>query len=79
VSALHGKATFDVVTARSFGSPDVVLDIALPLVSVGGRLLVSEPPDTTENRWPLELLAAWNAAIAAWKTPTTSLAVIQRQ
>jgi 16S rRNA (guanine527-N7)-methyltransferase len=79
VSALHGKATFDVVTARSFGSPDVVLDTALPLVSAGGRLLVSEPPDTTENRWPLELLAAWNAAIAAWKTPTTSLAVIQRQ
>ncbi|NBS30214.1 MAG: hypothetical protein EBS76_06805, partial [Actinobacteria bacterium] len=61
------------------GSPDVVLDTALPLVSVGGHLLVSEPPDESGDRWPLETLATWNASIESWRTPTTSLAVIQRR
>ncbi|MGA1220063.1 MAG: RsmG family class I SAM-dependent methyltransferase [Ilumatobacteraceae bacterium] len=79
VTALHGMATFDVVTSRSFGSPDVVLDTALPLVSVGGHLLVSEPPNESGDRWPLETLATWNASIESWSTSMTSLAVIQRQ
>ena len=79
VAALHGTATFDVVTSRSFGSPDVVLTTALPLVSVGGHLLVSEPPDARGDRWPFETLAMWNASVELWSTPMTSLAVIQRR
>ena len=45
------RATADVVTARAFGPPAVVVECAAPLLRVGGRLLVSEPPDGGD-RWP---------------------------
>jgi 16S rRNA (guanine527-N7)-methyltransferase len=52
----RGRA--DVVVVRSFGAPAVVAECAAPLLAVGGRLLVSEPPDgTILNRWPAEALA----------------------
>jgi 16S rRNA (guanine527-N7)-methyltransferase len=65
VEVVHGRAediarvrrgTSDVVTARSFGPPSVVAECAAPLLRVGGRLLVSEPPDAPA-RWPEEGLA----------------------
>ena len=67
VEVVHGRAedlgrdpgrrgTADVVTARSFGPPAVVAECATPLLRVGGRLLVSEPPDAHE-RWPADGLA----------------------
>ena len=45
------------VTSRSFGPPAVVAECAAPLLRVGGRLLVSEPPEA-EDRWPGDGLAA---------------------
>lgn len=45
----RGKA--DVVLARSFGPPAVTAECGAPLLCVGGRLVVSEPPDP-EDRWP---------------------------
>jgi 16S rRNA (guanine527-N7)-methyltransferase len=51
------RGTADAVTARSFGSPAVVAECAAPLLRVGGRLLVSEPPDAP-GRWPADGLAA---------------------
>ncbi len=51
------RGTADAVTARSFGPPGAVAECAAPLLRVGGRLLVSEPPDT-EARWPVDGLAA---------------------
>jgi 16S rRNA (guanine527-N7)-methyltransferase len=50
------RATADVVTARAFGPPAVVAECAAPLLRVGGRLLVSEPPDGVD-RWPEDGLA----------------------
>ncbi len=50
------RGTADVVTARSFGPPAVVAECAAPLLRAGGRLLVSEPPDT-RDRWPVDGLA----------------------
>lgn len=46
----------DAVVARSFGPPAVTAECAAPLLSVGGRLLVSEPPEETVHRWPAEKL-----------------------
>jgi 16S rRNA (guanine527-N7)-methyltransferase len=49
----------DAVVARSFGAPAILAEAAAPLLRLGGRLLVSEPPDASERRWPasgLELL-----------------------
>ena len=61
------RGTADAVTARSFGPPAVVAECAAPLLRVGGRLLVSEPPDTP-GRWPADDLAALELARSESRT-----------
>ncbi len=52
------RGAYQLVVARSFASPAVTAECAAPLLQVGGRLLVSEPPDVDlEVRWPREPLA----------------------
>jgi 16S rRNA (guanine527-N7)-methyltransferase len=46
------REQFEVVTARSFASPAATAEIAAGLVSVGGVLVVSEPPHQDPARWP---------------------------
>jgi 16S rRNA (guanine527-N7)-methyltransferase len=48
VPDLRGR--FVAVVARSFGPPAVTAECGAPLLEVGGRLVVSEPP-RTEGRW----------------------------
>lgn len=50
------RGRFPVVVARSFGAPPVTAECAAPLLRLGGRLVVSEPPEASE-RWPIEALA----------------------
>jgi 16S rRNA (guanine527-N7)-methyltransferase len=50
------RERFGLVTARSFGAPAVTAEVASGLVSVGGWLLVSEPPEAAD-RWPARPLA----------------------
>jgi 16S rRNA (guanine527-N7)-methyltransferase len=57
--ALRGLA--DLVTARGFGPPAVTAECAAPLLRVGGRLIVSEPPEGP-GRWPWEPLAEFGLA-----------------
>lgn len=54
---LRGAA--DLVTARSFGPPATTAECAVPFLAVGGRLVVSEPPDGGDHagRWPTAGLA----------------------
>lgn len=48
---------FDAITARSFGSPEVTAQLAAPLLTTGGLLVVSDPPTAdSSNRWTDELL-----------------------
>lgn len=42
---------WDVATSRGFGSPDYTAAHAAPLVAIGGRLLVTEPPNSDGERW----------------------------
>jgi 16S rRNA (guanine527-N7)-methyltransferase len=52
------RGRFDVVVSRSFGPPAVVAECAAPLLVVGGSLIVSEPPESTEDgRWDATGLA----------------------
>ena len=44
------RHAYDVVTARSFGPPDVTLSGALEFVRPGGTVLISDPPG--RDRWP---------------------------
>jgi 16S rRNA (guanine527-N7)-methyltransferase len=48
----------DVVVARSFGAPGTTAECASPLLAVGGRAVVSEPPtEESGERWEIEGLA----------------------
>jgi 16S rRNA (guanine527-N7)-methyltransferase len=51
------------VVARSFGAPAVVAECGCPLLAVGGRMVVSEPPEGGGARWPSEPLAVLGAAV----------------
>jgi 16S rRNA (guanine527-N7)-methyltransferase len=46
------REAFDLVTARSFARPAVTAEIGAGLVRVGGYLVVSEPPESAQDRWP---------------------------
>lgn len=53
------RQRYDLVVSRSFGPPAVVVECAAPLLRVGGRLVVSEPPATSvADRWPAAALAS---------------------
>jgi 16S rRNA G527 N7-methylase RsmG len=44
------RGTADGVCARAFGPPSALAECAAPLLKVGGRLVVSEPP-SGPDRW----------------------------
>ncbi len=50
------RSTFDLVVARSFGAPAVTAECAAPFLVTGGRLVVSEPPGGSRDRWPADRL-----------------------
>ncbi len=67
VGAVHGRAEVlahdpavrqlaDVVTARSFGPPGITAECGVGFLRAGGVLLVAEPPEDLEDRWPAEPL-----------------------
>ena len=46
------RGRFDAVVARGFGPPASTLECAAPLVRIGGRCVISEPPGG--RQWPAE-------------------------
>ncbi|HSH61196.1 MAG TPA: RsmG family class I SAM-dependent methyltransferase [Acidimicrobiales bacterium] len=52
------RSVADLVVARGFGPPAVVAECGAPLLSLGGRLIVSEPPGGGQGRWPQTGLSA---------------------
>jgi len=60
------RQQFDLVTSRSFGPPPVTAECGAPLLSVGGLLVVSEPPEGAgSDRWPDKGVAEVGLAEAA--------------
>ena len=51
------RGRHELVVARGFGPPAVLAECAAPLLRAGGRLVVSEPPEPQEDRWPAAPLA----------------------
>jgi len=45
------REAFDLVVARSFGPPAVTAECAVGFLSVGGSVVVSEPPGGQPSRW----------------------------
>jgi 16S rRNA (guanine527-N7)-methyltransferase len=61
------RGSMALVTSRSFGKPAVTAECAAGFLAVGGRLVVSEPPDgdvddPAATRWPAHGLAAFGLA-----------------
>ena len=52
------RARYDGVFSRSFGPPSATVECAVGLLSRGGRLVVSEPPAPSVDRWPSGPLGA---------------------
>jgi 16S rRNA (guanine527-N7)-methyltransferase len=51
------RQSAELVTARGFGPPAPTAECAAPLLRLGGRLLVSDPPEGRGTRWPRDGLA----------------------
>jgi len=61
------REAFAVVTSRGFGPPAVTAECASALTAVGGRVVVSEPPDPVTDRWPATGLAP--LGLRRWERP----------
>lgn len=70
--------SFDVVTARAFGGPQVLLRCARPFLRADGVLVVSEPPDVAvlppghpmvEERWPAAVLRTLDMRLSTHSYP----------
>jgi hypothetical protein len=71
------RGAFDLVAARSFGAPAVTAECAVGFLSIGGRLAVSEPPESDAGRWPRAGLAELGLGPAEVRTGDgASVAVI---
>jgi 16S rRNA (guanine527-N7)-methyltransferase len=71
---LIGTEWFDAVVARGFGPPDATLRIAAALTTVGGSIVISEPP--TGDRWSEELLT--DVGVTRAPGPRTAVARFRR-
>lgn len=60
----HHRARYGLVVARGFGPPAVTAECAAPLLERGGRLVVSEPPNPTGDRWPERSLAEFGLRLS---------------
>jgi 16S rRNA (guanine527-N7)-methyltransferase len=85
------RGGFAAVVARSFGPPAVTAECAAPLLRVGGRLVVSEPPaedfraavgmkemSSTADRWPVEGCAKLGLAPELGLRETFGFAVLRQ-
>jgi 16S rRNA (guanine527-N7)-methyltransferase len=49
------REQIELVTSRSFGAPAVTAECGASFLSLGGRLVVSEPPEVdSDSRWPAD-------------------------
>lgn len=51
------RHVYDGIVSRAFGPPAAVAECSAGLLRAGGRLVVSEPPNCGEARWPTDALA----------------------
>ncbi len=78
-TARSARECFDAAVARSFGPPAELAECALPLVKVGGILVVSVSEVTLKNwlNMPLSLLGC--ETLRTWKTPHGRYLAVQRR
>lgn len=72
------RGTFDVVVVRSFGPPAVTAECAAPFLVVGGVMVVAEPPEGSEDRWPEEGLRRLELARGARVADPSAFQVLRQ-
>ena len=72
------RTCFDVVVARSFGSPAMTAECAAPFLVVGGHLVVSEPPTGGGDRWDRGGLALLGLEVAGHESEGNSYQVLRQ-
>lgn len=74
------RGQIDVVVARSFGPPAVVAECAAPLLTIGGTLIVSDPPSEQPGgtRWPTEGLAVFGLRVVERHMGTPAYTVLEQ-
>lgn len=73
------RGTCDAAVARSFGLPATTAECGSPLLRVGGRLIVSEPPPPPQpDRWPSGALAELGLATAERIGEAPSVQVLEQ-
>jgi 16S rRNA (guanine527-N7)-methyltransferase len=72
------RGTFDGVVARSFGPPAVTAECAAPLLRLGGRLVVAEPPGGAADRWPPAGLAPLGLLALGTVTEPTAFQILEK-
>ena len=70
----------DAVVARSFGLPSVTAECGSPLLRVGGRLVVGEPPPPPQpDRWPVTGLRRLGLEATMRVVADTSVQVLEQR
>lgn len=72
------RHAYDGVVSRAFGPPATVAECSSGLLRPGGRLVVSEPPDSGEARWPPEPLAQLGMRFVRTIGAAPAFAVLER-
>lgn len=73
------RESFDLVVARSFGPAAVTAECGVGFLAIGGRLLVSEAPDSTGERWPAAGLAKLGLdGPEIWRGDGATVAILTR-
>ncbi|MET0903641.1 MAG: RsmG family class I SAM-dependent methyltransferase [Acidimicrobiales bacterium] len=74
------RGTADAVVARSFGLPATTAECASPLLRLGGRLIVSEPPPPEQpDRWPAAGLDLLGLVATERVAETTTVQVLEQR
>lgn len=67
----------DAAVSRGFGPPAATLTMASRLVRPGGVIIISEPPQSTADRWPPDLLRACGVSrLSTWYGPVVAFEVL---
>jgi len=72
------RAQFELVVARSFGSPAVTAECGAGFLAPDGALIVSEPPDDEPQRWPAGGLELLGLTLEQAPRPESRYVVVRR-